>query len=147
MEITIKTRVIEYLDVFVQKSIRFMYRWLTTDGEILSYILGIIHIICGCIFPLLVIISYTIYPRFWFQLLVFSLVLLLFLQHIFLQVCIFVVTEKKLGNTSESPYFKMMHDLLGINGELLVLYLVAFEFGVVLAMGLSILEKVIARLY
>jgi hypothetical protein len=142
MKITIESKIIEYLDRHIRKSIRFLYGWLSTDGEVLGYVLAVIHIMLGFTLPLLVVISYTVYPVFWLQCAVFLTLLTIWLHHIFLRVCIIIVSEKNLTN-NESPYFRMFRDMTGIDGEHMVNYLVVFETGVILALFLGLLEKII----
>ena len=39
-----KQEIIDYLEFILRNSIGFLYKWLTTDGEVLGYIIIIIHI-------------------------------------------------------------------------------------------------------
>ena len=97
-----KEKTIEYLETSFRDLVRFLYQWISTDGEVLGYILGIWHVmVCITIF-ISIIISHTIYPSFWFQLGVFISMFAIWIQHIFLQVCVVFVAEITLTN-NEPP--------------------------------------------
>jgi hypothetical protein len=142
----INTNIIKFTESYVRKTVRFLYSWLTTDGEVLGYILGVIHLVVGTTIPVIVIISHSIYPAFWFQCLAFGLVLLVWLQHVCLRVCIIVVAEKNFTK-GNSPYFRMFKDTTGIDGEVLVDYLVVFETGTLVGLALELLSKLSVFLY
>jgi hypothetical protein len=100
MQITInfdKNAIIETLEKLTRTSVRFFYKWLTSEGEALGYILGSIHVMAGIFIFLLIIISHTVYPNFYFQAFAFVLLLAVWIQHIFLKVCIIIVAEKRLN--------------------------------------------------
>ena len=56
-----KQEIIDYLEYFLRNLIGFLYKWLTTDGEVLGYIVIIIHILCSITTFLCIIYSHTIY--------------------------------------------------------------------------------------
>jgi len=138
--------IIKFTESYIRKTVRFLYGWLTTDGEVLGYILGVIHIVIGITIPVMVIISHSIYPAFWFQCLAFGLVFLVWLQHVCLRVCIIVVAEKNFTKGS-SPYFRMFKDTTGIDGEILVDYLVVFETGALVGLAMGLLRQMSVFIY
>jgi len=87
-----------------------------------------------------------VYPTLWFQCISFALVFLIWLQHVCLRVCIIIVAEKNFTQGS-SPYFQMFRDTTGVDGEVLVNYLVVFETGALVCLGLELLGKLSLFLY
>jgi len=146
MRITIEGSVVEKLENYTRNIISFLYSWLTTDGEVLGYILGVLHIMIGTTIPIMVVISNSIYPAFWFQCLAFGIVLLVWLQHVFLRVCIIIVAEKNLTK-GISPYFRIFKDTTGIDGEVLVDYLVVFETGALVGLSMGLLRQMSVFIY
>jgi hypothetical protein len=146
MRITIEGSVVEKLENYTRNIISFLYSWLTTDGEVLGYILGVLHIMIGTTIPIMVVISNSIYPAFWFQCLAFGIVLLVWLQHVFLRVCIIVVAEKNFTKGG-SPYFRMFKDTTGIDGEVIVDYLVVFETGALVGLAMGLLRQLSVFIY
>jgi hypothetical protein len=146
MKITIEGSVVEKLENYTRNIISFLYSWLTTDGEVLGYILGVLHIMIGTTIPIMVVISNSIYPAFWFQCLAFGIVLLVWLQHVFLRVCIIVVAEKNFTKGG-SPYFRMFKDTTGIDGEVIVDYLVVFETGALVGLAMGLLRQLSVFIY
>ena len=128
------------MDSYIRKTIRFLYGWLSTDGEVLGYILGVIHVIFGITLPAMVIVSHTIYPALWLQFVVFIILLLVWLHHIFLRVRIIIVSERNLTQ-KESPYFRIFQDLTGVDGESMVNYLAVFETAAILCLALELVSK------
>jgi hypothetical protein len=118
--------VIQKLDYFLRTFIQFAYRWLTSEGEVLGYILGFVHFITSIFIFILLIVSHTIYPAFWLQAVVFVLLLIIWIQHVVLKVCISVVSEKVLTD-NESPFHKLLEDLFGIKSAEFSNYLVTVE--------------------
>ena len=106
-----KDALIEKLSNYVQNMIWFFYRWISEEGEILGNILGFIHIIFTVVIVSMVFVSHTIYPVFWFQILTFSCLLVVWIQHLFLGVCVVTVAEKSLTNR-DSPFHKILIDVL-----------------------------------
>ena len=73
--------------------VTFLYKWLTTDAEILGYILAVLHCLATTTLLFCIIFSHTIYPTLGFKLATYVFMVLIWLQHIFLNVCIFTVAE------------------------------------------------------
>ncbi len=121
--------VIQFFQKYIVQSIRFLYNWLTTDGEVLGYILAIFHFMISVSVFSMVIFSHTIYPSFYFQLLTFIVLFVIWLQHIFLRVCVYVVAEKELTQTV-SPYSEMLKELLktyNIKSDQFITYFILTE--------------------
>jgi hypothetical protein len=141
MRITInfdKNVIIETLEKLTRTSVRFFYKWLTSEGEALGYILGSIHVMAGIFIFLLIIISHTVYPNFYFQAFAFVLLLAVWIQHIFLKVCIIIVAEKRLTN-NVSPFHVILTDIFGITPEIFGNYLIIVE---TTALGFFALELI-----
>jgi hypothetical protein len=132
---------IEKLERYTRNIIRFLYGWLTTDGEVLGYILGVVHFVISMTIIAMVIISHTLYPSFWFQLGVFICLFVIWLQHIFLKVCIAIVAEKNFTN-HEPPFYKIIRDVLGINPDDFTTYFVIAETMAVGCFGLELLARI-----
>lgn len=111
-----KDKVVSYLESTFRDLVRFLYQWMSSDGEVLGYILGIWHaMVCITIF-ICILISHTVYPAFWFQVGVFLSLFTIWIQHIFLQVCVVFVAEVSLTN-KEPPFYTILRNLTGINPE------------------------------
>lgn len=44
----------------------------------------------------LVVISHTVYPVFWFQVVIFSFIFLIWIQHMILRICVLTSIERRL---------------------------------------------------
>ena len=135
--------IIQKMALFFNTMVSFLYRWLTTDGEVLGYILGTIHFISTIFIFICVFVSHTIYPVFWFQCLIFILLFLIWIQHVFLKVCVVVVAEIGLTQT-HSPYHEIMggvlHNFFNIEMIDFVTYLLVAETVWVACFGLELVS-------
>lgn len=140
-----KEYIIEKIALFLIKTVSFLYRWLTTDGEVLGYILGTIHVFLSIFILVCVFVSHTIYPVFWFQCFVFMWLFLIWIQHVVLKVCVVIVAEKGLTQ-HQSPYYEIMGEFLKklFNVELndFITYLLVAETVAVACFGLEIISKI-----
>lgn len=138
-----RNKTIETLETSIRKLISFLYAWLTTDGEVLGYILAVIHFMISALFYILIVISHTIYPSFSFQIFVFICVLLIWIHHIVLKVCISVVAEKNLTNTiaPSTRLFKVVLDFFSISIESFTNYFVLVETTVVGMLCFEIISR------
>ena len=141
MQIVIDGPVVEKLENYTINTISFLYGWISTDGEVLGYILGVIHFVTSTMILMMVVISHTLYPSFWLQLCAFICVFIIWIQHIFLKVCIYIVAERRLTN-HEPPFFKIIRDVLGINTDEFISYIVTAETVAVGCLGLEIISKI-----
>jgi hypothetical protein len=105
-----KEKTIEYLETKLRKLIGFLYSWITHDGEILGYILGVLHFMISLIIFMLLFVSHTIYPTLWLQGSVLFCMFVIWFQHVILKVCISIVAEEKLTN-SQAPFFGIVNDI------------------------------------
>lgn len=140
MQIIVDGTVVDKLENYTRNTISFLYSWLTTDGEVLGYILGVVHFVISMTIIAMVLISHTVYPSFIFQVCVFICLLLIWIQHIFLKVCISIVAEQKLTN-HEPPFYKIIRDVLGINPDEFTTYFVIAETMAVGCFGLGIISR------
>ena len=92
-----KEEVIRFLKEWMISAVTFLYKWLTTDAEILGYILAVLHVLISFTLMLCVGLAHTVYPSWEFKLGCYICMILVWLQHIFLNVCIFTVAELSLS--------------------------------------------------
>jgi len=91
-----KEEIIRFLKEWIISAVTFLYKWLTTDAEILGYILAVLHVLISTTLMVCVGLSHTIFPTWEFKLGCYLCMVLVWLQHIFLNVCIFTVAELSL---------------------------------------------------
>jgi hypothetical protein len=137
--------IIEKMALFLNNTVSFLYQWLTTDGEILGYILGIIHITSSIFIFICIIVSHTIYPVFWLQCVIFICLFLIWIQHIVLKVCVVIVAEMNLTQ-NRSPYYEIvgefLHKIFNIKLTDFITYLIVAETVWVGCFGLEIISKI-----
>ena len=85
-----------YLTNKLETCVRYVYARIAENDETLGQILFTTHVFSILLVFILVIVSHTIYPVIWFQVLVFLIVLIVWCQHIFLHTCICSLLELKL---------------------------------------------------
>jgi hypothetical protein len=139
-------QIVEKLENYTRNTISFLYSWLTTDGEVLGYILGVVHFVVSMTIIAMVVVSHTLYPAFWFQLAVFVCLFIIWLQHIFLKVCISIVAEQKLTQ-HEPPFLKIIRDVLRINPADFTTYFVIAETMAVGCLGLGLISRLSVYLH
>jgi uncharacterized membrane protein YagU involved in acid resistance len=105
-----KEKLIGFLESKTRELIRFLYSWITNDGEILGYILGVLHFIFSIVISVIVVISHTIYPKLWFQGFGLLCLFLVWFQHVILKVCISIVAEERLTN-GRAPFFGIVNGI------------------------------------
>jgi hypothetical protein len=141
--------IIKKLALFLNTVVSFLYQWLSTDGEVLGYILGTIHIILSIFILVCVFVSHTVYPVFWFQCVVFIWLFLIWIQHVVLKVCVVIVAEKGLTQ-KHSPYYEIMgeflHKFFNIELSDFVSYVLVAETVAVSCFGLEIVSVISAHL-
>ena len=126
---------------FLKKTIQFSYKWLTTDGEALGYILGHIHFMLFILLLICVILSHTLYPNFWFQLILFCVITIVWLQHIFLKVCVSVVAEKDLTQNT-SPFHQLLETMFGVSTDDFTSYFIVAETTGLACLALELISKI-----
>jgi hypothetical protein len=120
--------------------IRFVYRWLTREGEVLGYILGTLHFMISIMIIMLIIISHTIYPSFWLQFFIFAIMCIIWIQHVFLKVCISIVAEQDLTK-NVSPFYKLVYDIFGISTNDFTNLVVVAETILIGCLGLELISR------
>lgn len=138
-----KDALIEKLSNYVKNIVWFFYRWISEEGEVLGYILGFIHVIGSVTIASMIIVSHTIYPVFWFQVLTFVYLFLVWIQHLFLGVCVVTVAEQSLTKR-DSPFHKILKDVLefyNLNIYQFIKYLFISETVMVACFFLEILSN------
>jgi hypothetical protein len=108
-----KEKTIDYLETKLRNLIGFLYSWITHDGEILGYILGVLHFMISIVIFILLFISHTLYPALWLQGFALFCMSLIWFQHVILKVCISIVAEEKLTN-GRAPFFGIVYDITNI---------------------------------
>ena len=103
-----KEDIINYLSNWINKTLKFLYSWLTREKEVLAHILAIIHFMGVITIFLLIILSHTIYRDLWLKFLIITIVFIIWCQHVFLKVCILIASEKELIE-SGSPYSSIIN--------------------------------------
>ena len=138
--------IVEKLEGYMRRLVTFLYSWLSTDGEVLGYILGIWHFVISLTISFMVLVAHTIYPVLWFQIIVFCFLFIIWIQHVFLKVCISIVAEQKLTNC-EPPFFQIIRNILHINPADFVNYFLVAETVWVGCFGLEIVSKLSVFIY
>jgi hypothetical protein len=137
---------VDKVERYVRELVTFLYSWLTTDGEVLGYILGVCHFVISMTIFAMVLVSHTLYPVIWFQILVFILLFIIWIQHVFFKVCISIVAEQKLTN-KEPPFFQIIRDILHIQPTEFINYFLIAETVWVGCFGLELVAKLSVFLY
>lgn len=79
--------------------VRYLYGWLTENDEILGKIVYVIHMTGFWTLIVLIVLSH-VFPYFWFQVGVFMMVLLTWIQHVMLNTCVLTSLEIKFTKDS-----------------------------------------------
>jgi len=90
---------------------RFAYSWITTNDEILGEIIYTLHLFGFYTLMVLIVVSHTFYPVFWFQAFVFGFLFMVWAQHMLLRTCVLTSLERRLLGTDHP----LMIDIL-LNG-------------------------------
>jgi hypothetical protein len=138
-----KEVIIEKIKNGIITLITFVYSWFTHEGEILGYILGVFHIIISTTIGIFIILSHTFYPEFSLQVVVFICLFIIWLQHIFFNICIVIVAEQRLTK-NESPYIEFVKTILehfGIDPNQFPVYFMLCETTLVLTLGLELISR------
>jgi hypothetical protein len=136
-----KDSIITSSATFLKQGIQFLYKWLTTDGEALGYILGHIHFMLFVLLLICVVLSHTLYPNFWFQFVIFCVITIVWLQHIFLKVCVSIVAEKDLTQKN-SPFHDILETVFGISTNDFTTYFIVAETAGLACLALELISKI-----
>lgn len=145
MEISVqinKQELVDFLEQIFTKTVRYVYSWLTTDGEVLGYIIGVYHVLCATSIPILAVISHTFYPSVWLKMYVFVILLCVFIQHVFLNICILIPIEEKMTG-QQSIFYPVLESFLhpfAISTKEFITYIVIAEGFTTLCFGLELVS-------
>jgi predicted nucleic acid-binding OB-fold protein len=144
MNITIelKESIIQSTTHSIKQTITFLYKWLTTEGEALGYILGHIHFTLFLLLLLCIIIAHTIYPEFWFQTCIFLVLLAIWLQHVILKVCVSTVAENDLTNKQASPFHELVEMMFHISTDDFINYFIVAETVALCCFALELIAQI-----
>ena len=78
----------------LESAVRYLYKWLTENDEILGKIVYVLHLAGFWTLILLIFVSH-IFPYFWFQVGVFVVVFVTWIQHVLLNTCVLTSLEVK----------------------------------------------------
>lgn len=89
----VKKKIIDQLEA----GIRYAYSWLP-DGtdELIGNLVYILHIFSLSTIFILIFMAHVVYPVIWFQVFVFLIGFIIWLQHVLLHTCVCTSLEKKL---------------------------------------------------
>jgi hypothetical protein len=134
----------ETLETFFVKVIRYSYGWLSSDGEVLGYIIGVYHILIAISIPILIFLSHTIYPSSWLKLGIFVSMIFIFAQHIILNICVLIPVEEMLTKKQTIFYPILEQFLLPFNISVaqFVSYIVVSEGTAIICLGLELISHI-----
>jgi hypothetical protein len=135
-----ESTIIDILETVSRKVLFFLYSWLSRDGEVLAYILAVVHILLGVLFGVLIAISYTIYPSLWLKCVLFVLLFCFWIQHVFFNICFLVAAERKLI-PDKFPYYDLIRSLTGIDHYSVFNNFIYAEGLGVLFLGLGVINQ------
>jgi hypothetical protein len=107
---SLREKIVDNLELFI----RFIYKWITDNDEVLGEIVYTFHIFVFWTLIVLVVVSHTIYPVYWFQTVLFSLICLVWVQHIVLRTCVLTSIERKLLGPSGHNMIDSLLNIFGI---------------------------------
>ena len=140
----------EILQQWLISAITFGYKWLTTDAEILGYILAVLHVLVATTLMVCYTLSHTVYPTWQFKLGLFVCLLVVWLQHIFFNVCIATVAElslTKIQAPSNIYLSYVFNKLLGTTLSDVMIHLVLCETVAVYCFGLEMVSLLANYIY
>lgn len=144
-----KKHIQESLELFLTKLLYYIYSWLSNDGEVIGYVIGVFHVLIATSIPIIIFISHMIYPNFWLKLFNFVCLFIIFIQHIVFNVCLLIPMEERLTKqqTIFYPLLEKMLEPIGISINQFITYLVISEGTAVVCFGLELLSHVSRFVY
>jgi hypothetical protein len=139
----------ESLESFFTALVRYLYAWLSTDGEVIGTIIGVYHLLIAVSIPIIMFISHTIYPNFWLKLYNFLCLFFIFMQHLIFNACLLIPMEEKLTKKT-TIFYPLIQQLLkptGITMPQFVTYIVLAEGIAVGCFGLEIISHISRFVY
>lgn len=122
---------------------------MSRDLEVLGYILGVVHVTICISIILMVIISHTLYPAFWLQCVMFAVVFAIWLQHIFLKICVVFAAEYNLTK-NEPPFYTLIKFFTNLSPTDWTIHFMVAETTAVGMLALSLMSRIslmIHRIY
>lgn len=107
---SLKNTIVDILET----STRFMYSWITKNDEILGEIVYTSHLAGFYTLLVLIFISHTFYPVFWFQLFVFLFLFAVWVQHLVLKTCVLTSLERRLMGPEHALTIDILLNWFGI---------------------------------
>jgi hypothetical protein len=149
IQIQVRDQWIESLKNGLIKFIKTIYGWISKDDEFLGHVLASSHFIISATFYVLILACHIVYPSLYFQLFVFSCVVIIWLQHVFLRVCISIVAEKELTKLSAPsvPLFEIVLKYFNVTFEDFTNYFLTAETVCVGMFGLEIMSRLLILFY
>ena len=99
---------------FLETWSRFAYSWITDNDEVLGEIIYTLHLFGFYTLMVLIVVSHTFYPVFWFQCFVFGFLGLVWLQHMLLKTCVLTSLERRLLGTDHPLMIDSILNMFGI---------------------------------
>lgn len=93
---------------------RFLYKWVSDKDEVLGEVMRTLHLFIFWTLIVLIIVSHTIYPVFWFQAAIFSLIFIIWIQHLVLKTCVLTSIELKLLGADKPIMIDSLLNIFGI---------------------------------
>jgi hypothetical protein len=140
---------IESLKNGLIKFIKTIYGWISKDDEFLGHVLASSHFIISATFYVLIVACHVVYPSLYFQMFVFICVTIIWLQHVFLRVCISIVAEKELTKLAAPsvPLFEIVLKYFNLTFEDFTNYFLTAETVCVGMFGLEIVSRLLVLFY
>ena len=107
---SLKHRIVDMLEA----STRFAYSWITENDEILGEIVYTSHLAGFYTLLVLIFVSHTFYPVFWFQVCVFLFLFVVWIQHIVLKTCVLTSLERRLMGPEHALTIDVLLNCFGI---------------------------------
>jgi hypothetical protein len=99
---------------FLETSSRFIYGWIADNDDLLGTIILVVHMFLATTMLVLVIVSHTIYPMFWFQFCIFVVMFIVWVQHMILNTCVLTSLERRLISGGDTTSMDPLLNLFGI---------------------------------
>ena len=149
IQIHIRDKWIDILKNGMIDFIRKVYGWISKDNEFLGHVLASSHFIISATFYILIFACHVIYPSVYFQIFVFVCIVIIWLQHVFLKVCISFVAEKELTkfHAPSIPLFEVVLKYFGLTFDDFTNYFITAETVCILMFTLEMLSKLSVFFY
>jgi hypothetical protein len=139
-----REKIISFLEKYIRIIVTFLFSWISADGEVIAYVLAVLHILMFVMLSTSIFLAHTIYPVFWFQVVTTAILIIVWFQHIFLKVCVVTVAESKLHKIEapSTPYLSQIFSYI-LNTDLnsALTTLVIAESVCVMCFSLEIIGK------